>query len=105
MAYVDLPANSGLAAGMFVSGAFDLPASDALSVPESALVFRNGNRYVMQIDDGHRVHEIKVQTGRRHGNDVEVVAGVDAGVRVALSGGAFLNDGDLVNVAKQQAAK
>ena len=98
-AYIDLPANSGLTAGMFVSGAFEMPASDALSVPDSALVFRNGSRYVMRVDDARRVHEVKVETGRRRGNDVEILSGVDEGARLALAGGAFLNDGDLVAIA------
>lgn len=97
--YVDLPARSGLAAGMFVSGEFELPASPALAVPESALVFRNGNRYVMQLDEANRVREVKVQTGRRRGTDVEILDGVEPGARLALAGGAFLNDGDLVGIA------
>ena len=102
--YVDLPANSGLAAGMFVSGELELAASDALSVPESAIVFRNGNQYVMQVDAQSRVHEVKVQTGRRRDDRVEIVEGVEPALRLALSGGAFLNDGDLVAVAATQVA-
>jgi HlyD family secretion protein len=96
--YVDLP-RSTLAAGMFVSGEFELPARPALALPESALVFRNGHRYVMQLDEANRVREVKVQTGRRRGTDVEILAGVEEGARLALAGGAFLNDGDLVTVA------
>lgn len=102
--YVDLPAGSGLTAGMFVSGEFELPATAALAVPESAVVFRNGNRYVMQVGADHRVRELKVQVGRRRGTDVEVLEGLDAGARLALAGGAFLNDGDLVQVAAPVAA-
>lgn len=101
--YVDLPVRSGLAAGMFVSGEFALPASPALALPESALVFRNGNRYVMQLDAANRVREVKVQTGRRRGTDVEILAGVEQGARIALAGGAFLNDGDLVTIAGKPA--
>jgi HlyD family secretion protein len=96
--YVDLPPRSGLTAGMFVSGEFELAASPALAVPESAVVFRNGNRYVMQVGADNRVRELKVQVGRRRGTDVEVLEGLDAGARLALVGGAFLNDGDLVQV-------
>jgi RND family efflux transporter MFP subunit len=101
--YVDLPARSGLAAGMFVSGEFELPATPALSLPESALVFRNGNRYVMQVDEASRIHERKVQVGRRRGTDVEIVEGLAPDARVALSGGAFLNDGDRVAIAGARA--
>lgn len=97
--YVDLPAGSGLASGMFVSGEFALRASPALALPESAIVFRHGSRYVMQVGADQRIREVKVQTGRRRGADVEILEGVDEGARVALAGGAFLNDGDLVSVA------
>jgi len=101
--YVDLPANPGLAAGLFVSGNFELAASGVLVVPTSAIVFRSGNRYVMQLGADNRIREIKVETGRRRGNDVEILGGVEAGARLALSGGAFLNDGDLVTVAAEAA--
>lgn len=97
--YVDLPSPSGLAAGMFVSGEFELPQSEVLALPESAVVFRNGNRYVMQVMEGDRIREVKVQTGRRRGTDVEILEGVDPAARFALAGGAFLNDGDLVGIA------
>ena len=97
--YVDLPPRAGLTAGMFVSGEFELAASPALAVPESAVVFRNGNRYVMQLGEDNRVREVKVQAGRRRGADIEILEGVEAGARLALAGGAFLNDGDLVQVA------
>jgi len=102
--YVDLPASSGLTAGMFVSGEFELSATAALAVPESAVVFRNGNRYVMQVGADNRVRELKVQVGRRRGTDVEVLEGLAAGARLALAGGAFLNDGDLVQVVAPVAA-
>lgn len=104
MVYVDVPARSGLAAGLFVSGSFELPATAALAVPESAIVFRNGNRYVMQLDAANRIHEVKVQAGRRHGNDLEIVEGLAPDTRIALSGGAFLNEGDLVTVASPAGA-
>lgn len=103
-AYVDLGAASGLAAGMFVSGEFELKATAALTLPESALVFREGHRYVMKVDTELRVHMVKVQTGRAQQGAIEIVAGVDDGDRIARSGGAFLNEGDLVQVSAPGAA-
>jgi ribosomal protein S7 len=38
----------------------------ALALPESALVRRDGNSYLMKVDAQNRVQETKVQTGRRH---------------------------------------
>ncbi len=43
LAYVDLPQGSGLTAGQFVEGDFELGQQPVLSVPESALVLRDGD--------------------------------------------------------------
>ena len=96
--YVDLPANSGLSAGMFVTGRFELANRDALTVPESAVVLRDGNRYLMKVDAQNRVHEVKVNTGRRGNDAIEILDGVAATDRFINSGGAFVADGDLVTV-------
>ncbi|HUR42138.1 MAG TPA: efflux RND transporter periplasmic adaptor subunit, partial [Verrucomicrobiae bacterium] len=104
IAYVDFPATPGLAAGLFVSGEFELAATDVLVVPASAVVFRSGSRYVMQVGDDSRIHEAKVETGRRRGADVEVLTGIAPGARLALAGGAFLNDGDLVAISASKTA-
>lgn len=96
--YVDLPASSGLSAGMFVTGRFELSKRDAITVPESAVVLRDGNRYLMKVDAQSRVHEVKVNTGRRENNAIEVLDGVAVSDRFITSGGAFVADGDLVKV-------
>jgi HlyD family secretion protein len=44
IAYIDLPADSGLAAGMYVSGHFVLAERKALTMPEMAVVLRDGVR-------------------------------------------------------------
>lgn len=104
-ALVDLPGNSGMVAGMFVRGTFQLGQREApLSVlPQSAVVLRDGGAYVFLIDEQSRVRERKVSAGRRHGEQIEIVAGLAQGVPVVESGGAFLVDGDVVRVtgAKQ----
>jgi HlyD family secretion protein len=99
LAYVDLPADSGLAAGMYLSGHFTLPSRPALTVPESAVVLRDGNRYLMRIDTDNRAREIKVETGRRANQSIELLGGdALADGRYVASGGAFVIDGDLVRV-------
>lgn len=99
IAYVDLPADSGLAGGMYVTGLFVLATRDALVVPESAIVLRDGNRYLMQVDAQNRVQEVKVDTGQRQQNGIEVLSNIDRSARFVKSGGAFLSDGDLVQIA------
>jgi multidrug efflux pump subunit AcrA (membrane-fusion protein) len=98
--YVDLPEPGSLRTGMFVSGDLLLPATTALHVPESALVFRDGFQYIMKVDASNRVHQAKVSTGRRSGRSVEILgASLSDTDRIVRSGGSFLNEGDTVRVA------
>ena len=98
LVYVDLPANSDFRAGMFARGEFALGSSDALTVPQEALVVRDGFSYVFVVGPELRVQQRKVQTGRRVADRVEVLSGLDANASVAVRGAGFLNDGDLVRV-------
>jgi RND family efflux transporter MFP subunit len=104
LVYVDLPpslsADAPLKAGMFAGGEFELGESGALTVPQQAVAVRDGFAYVFRLNHDNRVSQLKVTTGRRLGERVEVVAGLAADALVVVSGAGFLNDGDLVrNVA------
>lgn len=97
--YVDLPAKPELRAGMFARGEFVLGTHDALTVPQSAIVVRDGFSYVFELGEGGRVAMRSVQTGQRLKDRVEVLEGLRAGATIVERGGAFLNDADLVRVA------
>ncbi|MES2537694.1 MAG: efflux RND transporter periplasmic adaptor subunit [Pseudomonadota bacterium] len=102
LVYVDLaPAAEGAPparAGMFAKGEFDLGVSTALTVPQQAVVVRDGFSYVFRLNHpDSRVSQLKVETGRRLGNQVELLGGVKPGTMLVVSGAGFLNDGDLVN--------
>lgn len=100
LVYVDLPASQELRAGMFARGEFALGESQAaLTLPQQALVLRDGFAYVFVLAAGQRVQQRKVQTGRRWADRVELLAGLDSADSVVVSGAGFLNDGDLVRVA------
>jgi RND family efflux transporter MFP subunit len=103
LVYVDLPTQSGSAssfkAGMFARGEFELGNSPALTVPQQAVVVRDGFSYVFRLNADQRVSQLKVQTGRRVGERVELLDGVGAEALLVASGAGFLNDGDLVKVA------
>ena len=99
LVYVDLPAHPDLRAGMFARGEFLLGQSDALTVPQEALVVREGFTYLFVLGADQRVQRLKVQPGRRAGERVEILSGLDAGAPVVVRGAGFLNDGDLVRVA------
>lgn len=100
LVYVDLPpalsANAPLKAGMFASGQFALGESAALTVPQQAVAVRDGFAYVFRLNADGRVSQLKVTTGRRLDDRVEVTDGLPADALVVTSGAGFLNDGDLV---------
>ncbi|RYF05109.1 MAG: efflux RND transporter periplasmic adaptor subunit [Oxalobacteraceae bacterium] len=109
LVYVDLPpmmkADAPLKAGMFASGTFELGYSTALTVPQQAVAVRDGFPYVFRLNADSRVSQVKVSTGRRLGDRIEVVGGLAPDAQVVVSGAGFLNDGDLVrNVAATPAA-
>ncbi|GGE76949.1 efflux RND transporter periplasmic adaptor subunit [Massilia psychrophila] len=104
LVYVDLPptmgANAPFKAGMFASGQFELGTSNAMTVPQQAVVVRDGFSYVFRLNADGRVSQIKVQSGRRLGERIEVINGLTPDTLVVVGGAGFLNDGDLVrNVA------
>ncbi len=103
LVYVDLPAHPELRAGMFARGEFQLGSSDALTVPQEALVVRDGFAYVFVLGTDQRVQQRKVQTGRRLADRVEVLSGIEAQASIAVRGAGFLNDGDLVRVVAPDA--
>ena len=105
LVYVDLPSaaakGSTARAGMFARGEFELGATDALTVPQRALVVRDGFNYLFRLGEGNRVSQIKVQTGRLSGERVEVVSGLPVDARIVVNGAGFLNDGDLVRLGQE----
>jgi HlyD family secretion protein len=104
LVYVDLPANPNIKAGMYARGEFDLGSSQVLTLPQGALVLRDGFTYAMRLDSGNKVSQVKLQTGRRAGDAVEIVQGAKAGEQFVASGAAFLTDGDTVKVVASQPA-
>jgi RND family efflux transporter MFP subunit len=104
--YVDLPSATGSArAGMYSQGEIALGQSQAITVPQSAVVVRDGFSYVYTVGADQKVSQLKVQTGRQSGDRVEVLSGLKADARVVASGGAFLNHGDTVRVVDAPAAQ
>ncbi|OGT20184.1 MAG: hypothetical protein A2V90_09405 [Gammaproteobacteria bacterium RBG_16_57_12] len=96
LVYVDLPAGAGIAAGMFAAGQFELGKSSALTVPQQAVVVRDGFSYVFRLNADGRVSQVRIDTGRRQGERVEVIDGMNADMALVTSGAGVLNDGDLV---------
>jgi len=108
LVFVDLPADSArsVSAGMFARGQFEVGQQPAMTLPQSAVQFREGFAHVFRLDTPPlatgdslvRVTQVKIDTGRRRGDRVEVTAGLDPAAQVVVSGGGFLADGDNVRV-------
>ncbi|AMM26083.1 efflux RND transporter periplasmic adaptor subunit [Variovorax sp. PAMC 28711] len=104
LVYVDVPnvlQNTGLKAGMFARGDFLLGRSSAWTVPQASIVPRDGFNYLLLLQPDNRVSQLKIETGRRVGDRVEITTKLPADARVVVQGAGFLNDGDLVRVAPE----
>ncbi|HEY0819206.1 MAG TPA: efflux RND transporter periplasmic adaptor subunit [Rhizobacter sp.] len=100
LVYVDLAASPDVKAGMYARGEFDIGQSEALTLPQSAVVLRDGFNYVLKVGPDNKVSQAKVGVGRRVGERIEVTSGLDAQTKVVASGGGFLAEGDVVRVVE-----
>ncbi len=96
LVYADITERGTARAGMYVKGEFELGSAGALTVPQQSVVVRNGFSFVFIVAADKRVSRLKVVTGRRHGERVEILQGLKPGQSVVSAGAGFLNDGDLV---------
>lgn len=91
-------ASGALKPGMFARGDFELGTSGGLTVVRTAVVVRDGFSYVYRVGADNKVTQVKVQTGRVLGDQLEIQSGVQASDKLVASGGSFLSDGDTVKV-------
>jgi RND family efflux transporter MFP subunit len=102
LVYVDLPKTAArvLSAGMFARGEFRLGQHSALTLPQSAVILREGFAYVFRVEhqgNTDKVIQTKIGVGRRNGDRIEV-SGLDAQAQIVASGAGFLADGDTVRL-------
>lgn len=108
MVYVDLAgpvagvkaAPGAFKPGMFARGEFEIGSSGGMTVPQAAVVVRDGFSYVYRLGGDSRVAQIKVQSGRVVGDQIEIQGNVQIQDRIVASGGSFLSEGDLVKVVE-----
>lgn len=110
LVYVDLPASAvqaGARAGMFAAGKLAVGQAGGLTVPQTAVLLRDGFSYVFVLEgapSGQQasVRQVKVKVGRRQGERIEVLEGLQQGAQVVAAGVAFLADGDTVRVVGER---
>lgn len=98
LVYVSLPTGSSARAGMFVQGTIHQGQTEALTVPQSAVILRDGRHLVFEIGADNRVIQHEIKIGRRLQDRVEILSELSSDIKLVATGGAFLNDGDLVQV-------
>ncbi|MEZ5453423.1 MAG: efflux RND transporter periplasmic adaptor subunit [Thiothrix sp.] len=97
-AYISLPPGSPAKPGMFAEGEILTGSETALTVPQASVILRDGKNYVFALGADNKVMQRSVKTGRRANGKVEILDGLSTDAKVVATGGAFLNDGDTVEV-------
>ncbi|MFO1329958.1 MAG: efflux RND transporter periplasmic adaptor subunit [Rubrivivax sp.] len=96
--HVTLPRGTPLRAGGHVQGELRLGSAEVLTLPESALLARDGQAYVYVLGADGTARATRIQTGARQGGRVEVT-GLPADAPVVSTGAGFVKEGERVRVA------
>lgn len=83
--------------GMFMTVKLTRSESDALMIPEQALIPEGERKFVFAVRDGKAVRS-EVRTGRRRPGEVEITAGLAEGDVVVIEGTQKVRDGTAVEV-------
>jgi len=100
--YVDLPATGELRPGGYVSGHIDAGERQVLTLPESAVLLKDGGSFVFAVEPEGRVKRLAIVTGARRGGRIAILSGLSPEAAVAESGVAFLFDGAGVALANDE---
>lgn len=100
-AVIPNPENT-LPAGMFMFLTLVLSESEAIVVPEEAVIAQAADTYVYVVNGG-KAERRSVMTGQRQDGVIAILDGVSAGEPVVIHGLQRLNDGSLINVLNEPA--
>lgn len=96
--------DSILPAGMFMSLTLTLNETDAVVVPEEAVIFEAAETYVFVADDGMATR-IKVRTGQRQNGQIAISEGLDDGTEIIIRGLQRVKDGGAIRVLDEADAQ
>lgn len=102
---ISLPVRADLRPGGFARADFLHSAESVAAVPEKAIHFEAGGPQLATIDGDERIRKLPVTLGARSQGWVVLRDGPPVGTRLALGGGAFVLDGDRVQVKQQAIAE
>lgn len=98
----DIP-GAPLKAGGHAQGELRIGQVEAWTLPEAALLSRDGQMFVYVIGDQGTARAVRVTTGARQGGVVEV-RGLPPDARVVATGAGFVKEGERVRVAGRDGA-
>ena len=93
---IDLPPTPGIKSGMFGRAAFTAGQKQSLAIPASA-VFERGQLAGVYVVGENNVASLRLVTvGKRRGDRLEVLGGLDPGERIVVEGADRVTDGCIV---------
>lgn len=101
--HIEVGKDAAFRPGMFVTGTVSLGETEAVVVPEPAVVYQDGKPRIFVVDAANRVQARAVVLGSRYAGKVAVLSGVAAGEHLVLKGAGYLKSGDLVTVVETPA--
>jgi RND family efflux transporter MFP subunit len=101
--HIEVGKDAAFRPGMFVTGTVSLGETEAVVVPEPAVVYQDGKPRIFVVDAANRVQARTVVLGSRYAGKVAVLSGVAAGEHLVLKGAGYLKSGDLVTVVETPA--
>jgi len=102
LVYVDLPPNTNLKAGLYVSGTIALIKRKALTLPSSAVLHEGEVSRVFKVNASSKIEAVEVQIGRVKDGQEEITSGLDGHTQVIAKDVELLKTGDTVNVQEAQ---
>ena len=99
LVYADIESSSLARPGMFASGDIEISRASAVTAPLSSLISSDGYNYLFVLHPDQTVERRKVEIGKIHDTEIEILSGVSPGELIVDKGAGFLKDGDLVIVA------
>jgi len=98
LARIDFPITKGLRAGQFGRALFPVGEFVSVSVPSTALIQR-GQMEMVFINEQGRARLRLVKSGKRYGDEIEILSGVSKGDQVIRENVQTLMDGQPVQIA------
>jgi len=93
---IDLPPAPGIKSGMFGRASFSSGQTDTVAVPAAAVFVRGQLVGVYVVGEGGVAGLRLIATGKRRGDKLEVLGGLDPGERIVVDGIGRVTDGCVV---------